>query len=267
MDYYTDNEEKQNNEENSNYDSSIIIDEEILNRKGLWNPGRFLVISVLFSFLPAAILFGMNYGRIGEVKKRNIVITAAIIGFAIAVAIVYPIQEALGKALFWGLNIGLAFYMKGKQEAIYEDHIARGGKKASFLLPVIISLVCTAVVLVFIFWSASIAEYIPDSSKNYFDDEIYYTSEVNLDYVDAVGRVLEEAGFFMEDGKTISAKLDKEGDYFVFSMVIYEERIDDEEVISYFEELRKYFSDEVFNGANVKLQLCDEYFRPLRTIE
>ncbi|MGH4119506.1 hypothetical protein [Clostridium sp.] len=38
--------------------------------KKLWNPKGFLILSILFSFLPAGILYSLNYGRLGLSKKE-----------------------------------------------------------------------------------------------------------------------------------------------------------------------------------------------------
>jgi|GEM_PF-6619064 len=40
-----------------------------LSQKKLWNPDTFLILSPLFSFLPAAILYALNWGRLGYIKK------------------------------------------------------------------------------------------------------------------------------------------------------------------------------------------------------
>lgn len=45
------------------------------------------------------------------------------------------------KYVFEGLNIALSSYMRNKQMDLYKKHIENGGRKASYILPVIICLV------------------------------------------------------------------------------------------------------------------------------
>ena len=53
---------------NNNY-ANVEEEEYRHSNVKLWNPKGFIVIGILFSFLPAAILYSINYGRLGFRKE------------------------------------------------------------------------------------------------------------------------------------------------------------------------------------------------------
>jgi hypothetical protein len=90
--------------------------------------------------------------------------------------------------------------------------------------------------------------------------EIAYDKSVTKSEVNSLGNYLIEQGF--TDGTTKSIQFVLEYDTYVFRMVVSEETAYDEE----YEELARTFansmSTDLFDGAAVEIQLCDEYFLP-----
>lgn len=90
--------------------------------------------------------------------------------------------------------------------------------------------------------------------------EIEYDNTVTKAQVMDLGNYLVEEGF--TDGTTKSVQFVLEYDTYVFRMVVTEETADDAE----YEEIARSFanamSTDLFAGAAVEIQLCDEYFLP-----
>ena len=97
-------------DESMEFNSTVVINQEVSQTTGkkLWDPKGFIVLSVLFSFLPAAILYSLNYGRLGLYKKRNISLFISFITFAIMISMAFLINQSMLKVIFYGLNLGAA---------------------------------------------------------------------------------------------------------------------------------------------------------------
>ncbi|HMO12651.1 MAG TPA: hypothetical protein PKD64_09760 [Pirellulaceae bacterium] len=100
-------------------------------------------------------------------------------------------------------------------------------------------------------WGRSISA---DGTEIYFDG-----AEVTESDAQNLANYLRESGFI--DGAKKSVRLSKYGNVWQFHMVTAEQFFEDAE----FQEVAKQFasdlSDSLFNGANVEVHLCDEYFR------
>jgi hypothetical protein len=232
------------------------------NKTKLWNPKFFIVISALFSFLPAAILYSLNYGRLGNGKKRNMLLIAYIFLFIIVISLSFLIQNSIMKALFYGLNIGLGVYMQIDQTKLYIKHIQEGGKKASYIIPVII---CTCITG-FVIWGMFSSVNVPDQMKKFSGDEMYYTDNVTINEVNKLGNFLEENDFFINDGKTVSVKLDKKSDTYIFSMILNKKYIDDKEYMDNLKQFAQQLSTDLFK-SKVEIDICDNTFKPIKVVD
>lgn len=244
--------------QNQNIYSGSLPD---VNRK-LWNPSSFAALSVFFSFLPAAILYSLNFGRLGMVKKRNYLIISSITLFCLGLVLSSAISQAIGKILFFGLNIGLGIYMQNDQKSLFKQHMEGGGKKASYAVPLISCFIAAGLIITCIIYSANI----PDNVKSFQGDELYYTNNVNISDVGRLGDFFVNEGLFAQDGKTISLKIDKKLDIYSVSIVIDKKYINDNDTITYLQTLRKSISNSVFNDSKVEINICDEKFNLLKTI-
>lgn len=109
-----------------------IVKPRHIDRK-LWNPDILIIFSVIFTFVPAVVMNCMNYWRMGF-KKLAIKHSFLLLGvLATCIAFGFPTLV---------LSLGYAMYMRNNQHALYALHIRHGGKKASFLIPIIL---CTCI--------------------------------------------------------------------------------------------------------------------------
>lgn len=241
------------------------------NKKGLWDPKHFIIISLLFSFLPAGILYSLNYGRVGDKKKRNKSLLLSLLGFILFVVgiifipIIVPITmiNLIVKFIGTGINIGVGVYLRNKQEKLFQEHIDNDGNKASFGVPVLLSFIM-AVVIIFL---PTPYDSIPDDKIIFNGDEVYYTDTVTVQESELVGRFLMETGYFVNDGNDVSVKLDKQNSIYILSFCINEEYIDDTEILTAFNELYELLTIEVFNGYKFEVHLCNQYFKTLKKVK
>ncbi|PKM72072.1 MAG: hypothetical protein CVU91_11325 [Firmicutes bacterium HGW-Firmicutes-16] len=243
------------------YDQTQVI----VNNTKLWNPKSFIAISVFFSFLPAAILYSINYGRLGETRKRNIGLVVSFLSFVVGICLGFFIDSTFMKYVFYGLNVGFGIYIQNDQTKLYNAHIQSGGQKASYLIPVIICVSVSALLIFgFIFGTIRYSN-IPDQKKEFSGDELYYTDNVNIDEVNKLGEYLEDNNVFSNDGDTWSFKLDKKDDTYIFSMIVSEENINNEEYLEAAKLLAQQLASDVFQ-SQVEIDACDNKFNPLKVI-
>lgn len=238
-----------------------IIEYEYSNKK-LWNPNSFVGLSIVFSFLPAAILYSLNLGRLGLTKKRNILLISFISLFLILVSISMYADSKIMKPLFFAINIGIGAYLGRKQKETYENHIKLGGNKASYLIPMIICLVS----LTFIAYLIISTKNIPESSLKINDDELYYTKNVQIEEVNKLGNYLTEGGMFVKDENKISVKIDKRNNTYIFSFPIEKEFLNDNQNNLLFKTIGEGISKDVFNNSPVEVHLCDNRLNTLKII-
>lgn len=96
--------------------------------------------------------------------------------------------------------------------------------------------------------------------------EIYYKDGVSKELAKKLGHFLEENDF-NEDGteKSIQLTKAKDKDEYIFKMVIKEVAVDNQEYEYAFESMSRVL--EPVLGKPVTIQVCDEYFKPLKTFE
>lgn len=229
----------------------------------LWNPKGFIFIGVIFSFLPAAILYALNYGRLGYKKERLYNLLGFIALFIVGAVVSVYIQVGFMKAVFYGLNIGLSVYMRTQQEELFQRHIEAGGKKASYLLPVIIGLIFMGLII----WAMIYSINIPDNSIKIHDDELFYTERIDRAEVEEIGGFLESIGLFGNDEVVINAGIDRNEKEYIFSLIVIDEAINDSELAEYMKEIGTLMSQEVLNNRPVKINLCNERFEVIKEIQ
>jgi hypothetical protein len=227
----------------------------------LWNPKSFIIFSALFSFLPAGIMYALNYGRIGNQRKKWLFLMSTIIGFIALSAFAFIMPTTISKFLCLGINIGIGVYFMNTQTAMYQAHIQNGGERASYLLPITIAILIFVLLIATIMYS----QYIPDKKLNYNKNQLYYTDSVTELQAKKLGDFLKTEGFFKDDSQT-NVKIDKQDNVFIFSMIIKDEYINNEEVVNNMKLVSKELALNVFENNKVNINLCNSRFKVLESI-
>lgn len=103
-----------------------------------WSPKGIALVSLLLSPLPGGVLHALNYARLGVPARKRLALFSNLITGVALLAIPFWIEAPfvrLAAALF-----ASAYFYKS-QERLFQAHRSGGGQKASFVLPVVLTLV------------------------------------------------------------------------------------------------------------------------------
>ena len=96
--------------------------------------------------------------------------------------------------------------------------------------------------------------------------DLFYTENVTAEEAQALGDYLVQQNFFVNDGGGISIQLDKTGDIYEFRMVINEGVENDQDSINSMKIFAYDLSQDVFNGENLNIHLCDDTLETLLVV-
>ena len=100
---------------------------------------------------------------------------------------------------------------------------------------------------------------------NFNGGELYYTSNITSYEAHQLGNYCVQEGFF--DGNLKTVQLDKNGNTYEFRMVIKKGLENDPEILDLMKIWAYSLSQDVFNGSQVDIHLCDEYLKTLRVVK
>jgi hypothetical protein len=109
-----------------------------------WSPTGIALLTLFCSPLAGGILHGLNYGRLGQPIYRRFALARNLLAALLMLFPTLLLKESysLGTSLFFA-----AFYYK-TQEAAFQRHLSRGGKKGSIFMAILLSLAVLIVVAV-----------------------------------------------------------------------------------------------------------------------
>ncbi|WP_026884105.1 DUF1761 domain-containing protein [Clostridium akagii] len=229
--------------------------------KKLWNPRSFIIFSILFSFLPAGIMYAVNYGRCGNKKKKWTYLLSVIVGFIVATALTFIIPNNITKYAFFAVNAGLGTYFKTSQQELYSQHIQNSGKMASYLLPIIICIFVTGVIIASLIYSISI----PDNYISYNKNELYYTDNITKAKAKNIGDYLQSEGLF-DNNSQMGMKIDEQNNLYIFSIIINPDYLNDKKLVTSMKSLSKDLTQNIFENTKVRVDLCNSTFKVLKSI-
>lgn len=105
-----------------------------------WNPAAIGWLSVLFTFLPAGILWALNFARLGQPDKTRPRLIGVALGYLVFWVLAFwdfgdgAVQQFLDAGLK-GTHAAVAYAFYHQQKPLFRAHIEAGGKKASIWLP------------------------------------------------------------------------------------------------------------------------------------
>jgi hypothetical protein len=121
-----------------------------------------------------------------------------------------------------------------------------------------------AIILVFTLFLINCDNY--GTLLEFNDNELYYTPSVSEREAYRLGEYLVDGGFF-KSNSSARVQLDKTGNTYNFRMVIKKGIEKDEENIEIMKNIAMELSENVFNGFNVDIHLCDENLSTIRVVE
>lgn len=101
-----------------------------------WNPTTIAVLTLVFSPVVGGVLHALNYGRLGRGEFRRYALARNLFASTMLLATLLGTSfSRLGVSLFF------ASYFYKTQEEHFQEHLLQGGKKASVLMAILVSLV------------------------------------------------------------------------------------------------------------------------------
>lgn len=232
-----------------------------ISTKKLWNPKSFIILSALFSFLPTGIICSLNYGRLGDNKKKWITLALTILGF-IAFTILASQLTVKTSSFLLPINIGIGIFLRNIQKELYNEHIQNGGKRASYFLPIFIGVLYCSLVIGVLIYTADM----PRNSIDYGQNHVYYTNTITKSEAKRLGDYFKSGDVFTDNSK-MSIKIDKEKDIYIFSFMVKDDAVNDQSFIDSMKDCSKDLSKDVFNNSHVRVDLCDNTFKVLKSID
>lgn len=101
----------------------------------------------------------------------------------------------------------------------------------------------------------------------YGKGELYYTDKVSEAEAKNLGKYLQDIKMFPE-GKEVSYLIDKDGESYIFKLVLSDEKyLNEQSYIDDSELLAGFISHDVFNNKPVYFWLCDDNFEPKKKLD
>ena len=107
-----------------------------------WSPKALAGMSFFFTFLPAGIMYGMNYERLGQPKKKALVFAVTAVAFVLfAIAVVMTPDTGPFQYVFRGFHVAVVFFfLKSPQALLYQQYIVNGGQPGKLTKPILASV-------------------------------------------------------------------------------------------------------------------------------
>ena len=160
--------------------------------RAAWSPRTIEYIGFFCSFLPAGIMYALNYARLGHPEKKLPRLWLVILGFVgLLVLLSFIHNESLGKLLGIGVNTAVSLFFYHDQKAAFEQHLARGGNRASIRLPVVLSIIFAGI----LFLVSSCGRYVEGvMEKHERDTNLIDASDDNSTRIATALRLLVQEG-------------------------------------------------------------------------
>jgi hypothetical protein len=109
----------------------------------LYNPGSYIPLSIIFSFLLPGVLFSINQGKLHGKRTRNL-LCALFVGGMIALftlaVLIDGISETAGRLGFLGINVSIAGLLMTIQMPDYRRWKTTGQRPRRIVYPILIGL-------------------------------------------------------------------------------------------------------------------------------
>ena len=107
-----------------------------------WSPKALAAISFFFTFLPAGIMYAINYERLGQPKKKLPAMLITVVAFLVfGVVVVATPDSGPFQYAFRGFHVAVAFFFLKRPQALpFQEYLVKGGKPGKLTKPILASL-------------------------------------------------------------------------------------------------------------------------------
>ncbi len=232
---------------------------------------RAAVLWATFLGTPIAggVLMGFNYARTGEESEvgRTLRCTGLFTACVFGLALVWPETWDLPWAAVAAPQLFLmGWYFSANQKAKVQEHIDRGGRKASIFAATGVGL-CSGVALLGVLFGAEELVWLRHGRFHGipYMDQVYFKDGATRDDAEITAGVLRDQYWFTGfPGTQAQVRRPEEGTN--VSLLVIEQAWEDEETTQYFKELGLSLASTKL-GPSVVLHLCYEPFESEKAIE
>jgi hypothetical protein len=228
--------------------------------KKLWNPGSFVWLSAFFSFYPAAILYSLNWGRLGQPDKQKYGLLASTAGFIAFLAVLYFIPDSMGKSLAVGVNAGIGAFFWHEQKELYAKNVDAHGKAS--VLPTLAVCIGITAIVIWIMVQPKLKGY---KDLTYGKCTLFYEESLGHEEGSKLGKFMKDAGIFDTDN-TLDVKLDNSDGYYNVSFVVAPQKRD-APTLEAFKTILDTMRKTIYKGKKARLKLCDDEYKECEIIE
>ena len=93
--------------------------------------------------------------------------------------------------------------------------------------------------------------------------ELFVKSSISAEQTQSAISFMNEIGY---NNSPVSAQLDKEGDTYLVRFVIQKDQFENPELLAAMQILKTGFSEKVFAKGKVRIDLCDENFKTVKSL-
>ena len=115
-------------------------------RPGAWSPTGIALISLILSPLAGGVLYGLNDRKLGRARTWRLAFLTSVIATALVALFRIATDDRLPGAGPVTHLLFAAFFYKA-QAAPFARHLQAGGRKASLMLPVLLTLLVVGLLL------------------------------------------------------------------------------------------------------------------------
>jgi hypothetical protein len=235
----------------------------------LSSAGEVFAGTFLFGPLAGITLIAWNYRVLGR-PRAFVLVSLLGLGLTVAVAALSLLASSVGLGIVvvifavfcWVALPACARLLQGRA---YDEHVAAGGPKGT--LGRILGLgFCSLALWVSVFAAVGVLQSLPylgESKVVQGNFSVTYTGGATKAEADRLASYLVNK--WLGAGQ-ISVELKRAGDGYQFRMVIKKEFQHDPKTLKKLEFDAARISRDVFSGAAVEFQACDEYFRTIQTL-
>jgi hypothetical protein len=160
-------------------------------RQGAWSPNAIGFITLFCTFLPGGILWALNYSRLGQPDKTRPRMIGVIIGYLAMWTLAFlEIENAdVARAVdvvIRAIHPALGFLFYQQQKDLFKQHIDSGGKKASILLPTLLSIAFLVTVIIGILLAAYGSKILQQGFSAPFDNFVADRALAEKNYARAI---------------------------------------------------------------------------------
>jgi hypothetical protein len=114
-----------------------------------WNPTGIFWLGMVFSVLPAGILWALNFEKLGQPSRKKS--SFVMVGLYSLLVLIMSVLPKVSLIITTPVNIAICWTYYTSQSTLFRDFLTQGGQERSFRRPIAFSLVVIILVLTCIF--------------------------------------------------------------------------------------------------------------------